>query len=193
MPIPCALNPSKPTVITFVATVPIPIGYILTNPPLYELHLTLDSNHLHTTLTIELKDSIITLNNSDPTNPQTLSCLSKVYKLSLQGSILYNLVIERFQTFKNLDPAKFTAFSSNNIVNVDAELGYSCYECDFLNDINTRYTTDIIKGTEFVITDNASIIPYNPLEPEPFFDALSDPNSSQVIQVPYTLTITPMA
>lgn len=190
MGIPCTINPAAPSVFTFLATVRIPLGYIITEPPIYNLHLTLDSNNLRKELSIELKNSTIYLDDSDPS--KVLNCFSKVYKVELHGPVYYNVVIERFQTAQNLDPSKYTAFSSADAININTDLGYSCYECDFPSDIQTHFTTSITQGTEFVITSDGSIIPHNPLDPDPFFAALKDPNSSQTIQIPYTLTITPL-
>lgn len=189
MSIPCAINPADPSVFTFLASVRIPVGYVLIDPPIYNLHLTIDSSNLRTELEIDFKPSTIYLDDTDPT--KTLTCLSKIYKLEIHGAVYYNVVVERFQPAHNLDPAKYTAFSGDDTVNISADLGYSCYECDFPVGDEDHFTTIITKGTEFVVTDNGSIIPYNPQDPEPFFEALRNPNTSQMIQIPYTLTVTP--
>ncbi|MGL5676378.1 MAG: hypothetical protein ACRDDX_08180 [Cellulosilyticaceae bacterium] len=187
----CTIIPNAPTVIPFVASILVPTGYVLVPEEIYLLHMTLDSSNLKVDTTIQLKPSTITIDDSNPQHPVVMNCFSKVYNFLLHGVLYYNLVAERFQTLQNADPSKVTALSTNNVIQVNTSLSHSCYECELPPLPSDLYKIDIVKGTEFVITNHAEIIPYNPLEPTPFFDALSDGTASQTIQVPYTLTITP--
>ncbi|MGL4738948.1 MAG: hypothetical protein ACRCW2_15975 [Cellulosilyticaceae bacterium] len=186
---PCAFTPAEPQVFTFVAAIQVPVGYVITDPPIYATHLSLDSSTLHLDKEIQLKNSLIYVDDNDPS--KTLSCTSKIYLLELEGPIYYNAVAERFSPSKNFDPEKYTAFSAASSINIEMPLGYSCYECDIFP-TTPPYTVLITPGTEFIVTSDGSIIPHNPLDPDPFYNALKDPNASQTIQIPYTLTITPL-
>lgn len=187
----CNVSKNPPSKLNFLASVKIPVGYRLVNPPEYNLYLTLDSTNLKTDTVFEFVDSIIVIERDATGNPtRTLPCSSKVARVTVHGTIYYNLVISKFQTAQSLDAAEFTGFSSNDVVPVNITLGYACAECDFPSDALYGFKVDITKLDEFVTTHSGTQIFYNPQSPDEFYAALAEPNDSEVIQVPYTITIT---
>lgn len=192
MPSVCNVTKNAPTKINFLATIRVPVGYKLVEPPEYNLYLTLDSTNLKTDAVVELKESIIIIEKDAQGNPtRTLNCSSKIAKVNVHGSIYYNLVVSKFKTAQALDNSEFTAFSSNDVLPVDAVLGYACAECDFPPDSLYGFDVKLTKLPEFITTHSGTQIFYNPETPEEFYAALADANESEVIQVPYTITITP--
>lgn len=187
----CSIVKNPPYIVNFLATVRIPAGYKIQAIPNYDLYLTLDSTNVKTDRLFENKEVIVTIGTDVNGNPITMPCTTKIIKLDLHGTLYSNLVVSTFETVNAVTAQSLTAFSGINAIPIDTVLGYACPDCDFPDDALFGYTTELTKLDEFIITASGTQIFYNPADPEEFFEALSDATTSQVIQVPYTLTITP--
>jgi hypothetical protein len=179
----------KENLVDFTAVIKIPEGFIITSPRQYAIELNLDQSNLHETRITDMRPSTIYTDIGANKRCDNLKCFSKVLRLHLQGSIVYNAVVREFTTVKLVQGEPITAFTSNDTLAVDMNLGYGCYENEFTEDIPNQVTVDIIRHTEFVIDERGRKIPHLRKDSYPFFEVLNSGYCMRTICIPYTLAI----
>lgn len=189
----CNIYKNPPCNIKFLATVIIPAGYTLSDPLDYYIHLALSDKDLRIDPIYEPEEcNMNPQGNCYNSPPQSTCCSPSLLVLNLHGALYANVAVSTFQPVDPITQPSETIFSSDSVIPVDVNLGYTCPNSTCSLQEFLSFNTTVSHAPEFLITNCGYEIFHLPNNPIPFFTALSNPNASRVIQIPYTITITPV-
>ncbi len=197
----CSIQRAPKITKQFVASVTIPVGFHINSNPEDDQHdyhdyLTIDRNALDVNIVEELRDSEISI--PDFTNPGSttkMACKSKVRVIKLVGPLFYNVIATGFlpvasaQLDKSegaviISPA--TAFSSSGTVEIDYDLGYTCYECPFEPSQIAGFKVTLVENEPFLVTETGGTVPYKVDTPKDFINCL-DGKNTVIIHYPFSI------
>lgn len=202
----CNIIATDPIITHFIARVTIPVGFCIAEPEDYGVFVTIDRGEINynqllvskeATVIIEPERTITEDGSSIDIDAVTMQCDVQIREFKIAGPLYYNTIIKGFKPKEFLEipdeTVEPTAFSNHDTILVDEALGYACLDCELQEGIFTGTTVELTNTSPFVITETGTQVFYNEANPTEFFDALNNSESTQVILIPYTLTITPIA
>ncbi len=199
----CSIQRAPKITKQFVASVTIPVGFHINSTPeddqhAYHDYLTIDRNALEVNIVEELRDSEITIPDfANPGSTTTMTCKSKIRVIKLVGPLFYNVIATGFIPLASaqideeegeviVSPA--TAFSASGTVEVDFDLGYTCYECQFNASQITGFKVTLKEAEPFLVTETGKIVPYKVDTPEEFINCL-DGKNTMTIHYPFSIIL----
>ncbi len=200
----CSIIKTEKIIKEFVATVTVPIGFhIVKNGEdekyPYKDYISLDSNALNVNVVEEIYPSIITVRDSEIEEQRVeMKCNSKVRAIKLVGPLFFNVVATGFMPismaeFKNEQQravvSEGTAFSTSGTMEIDFDLGYACYECDYDPTwIRDGYEITLSQRDEFIVKASGDLI-FNRVETHDAFMAELDGLNTVTINYPFSITL----
>ena len=199
----CSIQRAPKLTKQFVATVTVPVGFCINSNPDEEQHkyqdyLTIDRNALEVNIVEELHDSDITIPDfENPGQTTKMTCQSKIRVIKLVGPLFYNAIATGFVPLASaqideeegtviVSPA--TAFSSSGTIEINFDLGYTCYECQFDTSQITGFKVTLVEGEAFLVTETGATIPYKIDTPEEFISYLDGKNTI-TIHYPFSIIL----
>lgn len=175
-----------PVHIDILSTVIVPKGYRLgDDTSKYQVLLSMDEHTLKVVTEEEYQEAAISLKDREG-KPIILNARVKVSKVSLVGTIFYNLIITGFECKTPMYGKNETVFNSDPAIPINVVLGYTTYEYNEAEHPLNQYVVTVTQGEEYLITAEGEKINRNsPL----FFKALQEGRGNMTIQGPYTLEV----
>ena len=200
----CSIYKAPELVEHFLAKVSIPLGFQIEKNPdeqqySYEDYVTIDRSALDVQIVEEVRDSVIKIPDlTNPTKLVDMECKSKVRVIKLVGPLFYNVVATGFkpvaQAQIDVNEGEYvetpaTAFSTSGTVEINLDLGYTCYECPFDPSQISGFKVTLTQDIQFILAETGSIIRnVEGSEKEEFFAHL-DGKNELTINYPFTLKI----
>lgn len=169
--------------IPFVASVKIPVGFIL--PP--SICATKSMNIDTSTLAVNTLTQYYATSDSQCAEINTNTSF-KMQVAVLNGALYYNFVLGNFTPAKPVQDSRlqvYTKFSASDVIYVDKIVGYS----PFGYQPPTSYTINLLEGKESLTLLDGRCI-YKQDNEEEFECLLSNPDITKVLNYPYQVMIT---
>lgn len=171
-------------------TITIPRGFRLgEDTSRYSLQLSVDEHALDIIAEEEFHEGVISVPNREG-QIVTFNAEVLVVRVSLIGSLFYNLVVTGHRAVEPLGIDRETVFSLDPSIPVNVVLGYVTLE--YYEALEQEpfddYVITVTQGEEYLITETGEIIERsNPL----FFSILQEGDQEIRLQVPYIITVSP--